>query len=194
VLPTEQEENPVAKYKVKYNQAVWETTTFWAELPDVFPVGYTDPGEYIRDHVSELLEEIPPDALFVDHSGDVGDSDVEVFDEDGRKILDFEGSKLAPRGDDDRTRMTMAWTMSDSDDLDGVLRVMFERDPRGIGVPAGAVAREAAARLADFELVVATHRTTPPVAAQVLVRIDDDQVDSGKVREVVEDSPSGRRP
>ena len=40
----------MARFTVKHNQAIWETTTFEVEVPDPLPEGYESPVDYIRDN------------------------------------------------------------------------------------------------------------------------------------------------
>jgi hypothetical protein len=79
----------MARFIVKHNQAIWETTTFEVEVPEPLPEGYESPVEYIRDHVDALVADaLAADAATIEQ-GDIVlsmDSDIEIRDQRGNTL------------------------------------------------------------------------------------------------------------
>jgi hypothetical protein len=66
-------------FKVVHNQAVWETTTFEVEAPDL---------DYIHDHLDELMgDAVADDRAAIECGDSVGiDDDVQIYDEQGAEV------------------------------------------------------------------------------------------------------------
>ncbi len=84
----------MAKFMVKHNRAIWETTTFAVEVPEPLPDDYDDPRDWIIENLDELrggainadtatieqgdrVESIDPDLVIRDEAGNQVYSDVE---------------------------------------------------------------------------------------------------------------------
>jgi hypothetical protein len=79
----------MARFIVKHNQAIWETTTFEVDVPDPLPEGYERAVNYIRNRIDELMADaLEADAATIESGDTVGgvDSDIEIRDQAGNKV------------------------------------------------------------------------------------------------------------
>lgn len=67
------------RFTVKHHQAVWETTTFEVEAPDL---------DSLRENLGELMADAVSDERATIECGDsVGiDDDIQIFDENGTEV------------------------------------------------------------------------------------------------------------
>jgi len=69
------------RFQVRHFEPVWETTSFFVDLPETLPEGYSSYKEYVEDHFVDLMEEVLKDGratIEVDQSIRGMDSDLEV--------------------------------------------------------------------------------------------------------------------
>jgi hypothetical protein len=84
-----QETDPMTRFTVKHNQAVWETTTLEVEVPEPLPEDYDDPRDWIIENLDELMgHAIEADAATIEQGDRVEslDPDLEIRDEAGNKV------------------------------------------------------------------------------------------------------------
>jgi hypothetical protein len=79
----------MARFTVKHNRAIWETTTFEVNVPDPLPEEYEDPVDFVRDHLDKLMADaIETDAATIEQGDQVEsmDSDIEILDAAGNQV------------------------------------------------------------------------------------------------------------
>jgi hypothetical protein len=84
-----QEIDPMARFSVTHNQAIWETTIFEVEVPEPLPEDYEDSRDWIIENCDELVEgAIEADTATIEQGDRVEslDSDLEIRDEAGNKV------------------------------------------------------------------------------------------------------------
>jgi hypothetical protein len=79
----------MARFTVKHNHAIWETTTFEVKIPDPLPEDYDNPVDYVRDNLEVLMAAaLDADTATVDSGDKVEghDADVEIRDHFGNRV------------------------------------------------------------------------------------------------------------
>jgi hypothetical protein len=101
-----QENDPMARFTVTHNEAIWEATTFEVEVPEPLPEHYNDPRDFIIENLDDLLSAAVDENRAAIEQGDRVvslDADLEIRDQLGNMVYtDVDDEK------DERTRSRTA--------------------------------------------------------------------------------------